>query len=63
MFAVNVSRNRGCSQAETVYVLKLQHLLVFPEFGVEEMTMPGLLHHWNFRSANQSHTFVGTRIE
>jgi hypothetical protein len=34
-------------------------LLVFPEFGVEEMTMPGLLHHWNFRSANQSHTFVG----
>lgn len=35
-------------------------LLVFPEFGVEEMTMPGLLHHWNFRSANQSHTFVGT---
>ena len=22
--------------------------------------MPGLLHHWNFRSANQSHTFVGT---
>jgi hypothetical protein len=35
-------------------------LLVFPEFSVEEMTMPGLLHHWNFRSANQSHTFVGT---
>ncbi|MEX2260395.1 MAG: TonB-dependent receptor [Bryobacteraceae bacterium] len=35
-------------------------LLVFPEFAVEEMTMPGLLHHWNFRSANQSHTFVGT---
>lgn len=34
-------------------------LLLFPEFGVEEMTMPGLLHHWNFRSANQSHTFVG----
>jgi outer membrane receptor protein involved in Fe transport len=35
-------------------------LLAFPEFVVEEMTMPGLLHHWNFRSANQSHTFVGT---
>jgi hypothetical protein len=35
-------------------------LLVFPEFAVEEMTMPGLLHHWNFRSANQSHTIVGT---
>ncbi len=35
-------------------------LLAFPEFGVEEMTMPGLLHHWNFRSANQSHTFVST---
>ncbi|MFN9458572.1 MAG: TonB-dependent receptor domain-containing protein [Acidobacteriota bacterium] len=35
-------------------------LLAFPEFSVEEMTMPGLLHHWNFRSANQSHTFVGT---
>ncbi len=35
-------------------------LLAFPEFGVEEMTMPGLLHHWNFRSANQAHTFVGT---
>ena len=35
-------------------------LLAFPEFTVEEMTMPGLLHHWNFRSANQSHTFVGT---
>ncbi len=34
-------------------------LLLFPEFGVEEMTMPGLLHHWNFRSANQSHTFIG----
>lgn len=35
-------------------------LLAFPQFAVEEMTMPGLLHHWNFRSANQSHTFVGT---
>ncbi len=35
-------------------------LLAFPEFGVEEMTMPGLLHHWNFRSANQSHTLVST---
>jgi Carboxypeptidase regulatory-like domain/TonB dependent receptor/TonB-dependent Receptor Plug Domain len=35
-------------------------LLAFPEFSVEEMTMPGLLHHWNFRSANQSHTIVGT---
>ena len=35
-------------------------LLLFPEFAVEEMTMPGVLHHWNFRSANQSHTFVGT---
>ncbi|MBM3725800.1 MAG: hypothetical protein FJW40_10300 [Acidobacteria bacterium] len=35
-------------------------LLVFPEFAVEEMTMPGLLHHWNFRSANQSHTIVST---
>lgn len=35
-------------------------LLAFPEFGVEEMTMPGLLHHWNFRSANQSHTMVAT---
>ncbi|MBM3787566.1 MAG: hypothetical protein FJW30_24690 [Acidobacteria bacterium] len=35
-------------------------LLAFPEFSVEEMTMPGLLHHWNFRSGNQSHTFVGT---
>lgn len=35
-------------------------LLAFPEFAVEEMTMPGLLHHWNFRSGNQSHTFVGT---
>lgn len=35
-------------------------LLAFPEFSVEEMTMPGLLHHWNFRSANQSHTFIST---
>lgn len=35
-------------------------LLVFPEFSVEEMTMPGLLHHWNFRSGNQSHTTVAT---
>ena len=35
-------------------------LLAFPEFTVEEMTMPGLLHHWNFRSANMSHTFIGT---
>lgn len=33
-------------------------LLAFPEFAVEEMTMPGLLHHWNFRSANQSHTGI-----
>ena len=41
------------------YVETGADLLVFPEFGVEEMTMPGLLHHWNFRSANQSHTFVG----
>ncbi|MEJ7608396.1 MAG: hypothetical protein WKF37_19540 [Bryobacteraceae bacterium] len=24
------------------------------------MTLPGLLHHWNFRSANMSHTFIGT---
>lgn len=35
-------------------------LLAFPEFTVEEMTMPGLLHHWNFRSANMSHTLIGT---
>ncbi len=42
------------------YVERGADLLAFPEFGVEEMTMPGLLHHWNFRSANQSHTFVGT---
>lgn len=35
-------------------------LLAFPEFAVEEMTMPGLLHHWNFRSANMSHTGVAT---
>ena len=42
------------------YIEQGADLLAFPEFGVEEMTMPGLLHHWNFRSANQSHTFVGT---
>lgn len=42
------------------YVETGADLLAFPEFSVEEMTMPGLLHHWNFRSANQSHTFVGT---
>ncbi|HYI92189.1 MAG TPA: TonB-dependent receptor [Bryobacteraceae bacterium] len=35
-------------------------ILAFPEFTVEEMTMPGVLHHWNFRSANMSHTFIGT---
>jgi len=35
-------------------------LLVFPQFGIEEMTPPGLQHHWNFRSANMSHTFIGT---
>ena len=35
-------------------------LLVFPEFSIEEMTAPGLRHHWNFRSANMAHTFVGT---
>jgi hypothetical protein len=35
-------------------------LLAFPEFAVEEMTMPGLLHHWNFRSGNQSHTTVAS---
>lgn len=35
-------------------------LLVFPQFGIEEMTAPGLQHHWNFRSANMSHTFIGT---
>ncbi len=35
-------------------------LLVFPEFSIEEMTAPGLRHHWNFRSANMSHTFIGT---
>ncbi len=42
------------------YVEDGADLLAFPEFSVEEMTMPGLLHHWNFRSANQSHTVVGT---
>ncbi len=37
-------------------------ILAFPEFALSdgEMTMPGLLHHWNFRSANMSHTFIGT---
>ena len=35
-------------------------LLVFPQFGIEEMTPPGLQHHWNFRSANMSHTIIGT---
>ena len=35
-------------------------LLVFPEFSIEEMTAPGLRHHWNFRSANMAHTAVGT---
>lgn len=35
-------------------------ILAFPEFTVDEMTMPGVLHHWNFRSANMSHTFIGT---
>jgi hypothetical protein len=35
-------------------------LLVFPQLGIEEMTSPGLAHHWNFRSANMSHTFIGT---
>jgi hypothetical protein len=35
-------------------------LLVFPQFGIEEITPPGLQHHWNFRSANMSHTFIGT---
>lgn len=35
-------------------------LLVFPQFGIEEMTPVGLQHHWNFRSANMSHTAVGT---
>ncbi|MBL8175233.1 MAG: TonB-dependent receptor [Bryobacterales bacterium] len=35
-------------------------LLVFPQYGIEDVTPPGLQHHWNFRSANMSHTFVGT---
>lgn len=35
-------------------------LLVFPEFNIEEMTAPGLRHHWNFRSANMSHTLNAT---
>ncbi len=35
-------------------------LLVFPEFTLEEMTAPGLRHHWNFRSANMSHTLNAT---
>lgn len=34
-------------------------LLVFPQFGIEEMTPPGLQHHWNFRSANMAHTLIG----
>ena len=35
-------------------------LLVFPEFSIAEMTAPGLRHHWNFRSANMSHTINAT---
>jgi len=35
-------------------------LLAFPEVGIEEMTAPGLRHHWNFRSANMSHSFLGS---
>ena len=35
-------------------------ILVFPEFTLEEMTAPGLRHHWNFRSANMSHTLNAT---
>ncbi|MGH9627906.1 MAG: TonB-dependent receptor domain-containing protein [Bryobacteraceae bacterium] len=34
-------------------------LLVFPEFAINDMTPPGLRHHWNFRSANMSHTLIG----
>ncbi len=35
-------------------------LLAFPEFSIAEMTAPGLRHHWNFRSANMSHTINAT---
>jgi len=35
-------------------------ILVFPQYGIEDATPPGLQHHWNFRSSNMSHTFVGT---
>lgn len=34
-------------------------ILAFPQFGITEMTAPGLQHHWNFRSANQAHTLIG----
>ncbi len=38
-------------------------LLVFPEFSIAEMTAPGLRHHWNFRSANMSHTINATYFQ
>ncbi len=34
-------------------------LLVFPQYDISDMAPVGLQHHWNFRSANQSHSLVG----
>jgi Carboxypeptidase regulatory-like domain/TonB dependent receptor len=39
-------------------------LLVFPQFGVEEITPVGLQHHWNFRNSSNLHEVLGnvTRV-
>lgn len=41
------------------YIENAADYTVFPQFSVEEMTAPGLQHHWNFRNSSNVHNLVG----
>jgi hypothetical protein len=46
------------------YIERTADYTVFPQFGIEEMTAPGLQHHWNFRNSSNMHELAGnvTRV-
>ena len=51
---------RPSSLGLPAYIEQGADLLVFPQFGIEEITPPGLQHHWNFRNSSNVHDFAGS---
>ena len=42
------------------YVEQNADYTVFPQFGIADVTPPGLQHHWNFRNSSNVHNVLGT---